>query len=388
MTQDDSKGFSGLESLLTDSAVDDMLREVGSRSENKPSHSNVSETPETKCTSEEAFFSSKAKGFLWVIGIFVILTVIGLSYSTTESTTYSQPVTSQAIAPLDTAIVQPEIDEVVASAELSSTQTSNVVPNETVTAPFEIEESAAVPQTAAPLFTASFDCAEAKTTLEILICSDADLATLDALVGISYKKAREEAVTNDDLRTSILDEQRRFLDSRLSVCTIPYQANLSAGQAQSIIICLRNLYTERLKGFSENNKQDAEQDQTAQLMVSEITTGVTDFFKKMDGGVVGTTLFINECYQDSLGENPTRSFIYCMAVDTAASKLYPAIEKENNYPMTPFFENYVFQARARQGLAKIGITDPYEQAHAIELVDSTVQDMFNAIAEEGKEGQP
>ena len=94
---------------------------------------------------------------------------------------------------------------------------------------------------------ASFDCMQAQSALEILICSNPELASLDRQVGEVYTHARESASENNKLKTTILDDQRQFLKSRLEVCKIPYQPTLSEDETAKVTECLKSLYAERLR---------------------------------------------------------------------------------------------------------------------------------------------
>lgn len=72
---------------------------------------------------------------------------------------------------------------------------------------------------------ASFDCSIAAAPIEILICSDVALATLDKEMGDRYVKVRN-AIDGEAERLIQLKEQRAWLKSRLTTCQIPTSGKL------------------------------------------------------------------------------------------------------------------------------------------------------------------
>ena len=50
---------------------------------------------------------------------------------------------------------------------------------------------------------ASFDCAKAKTPLEIIICADTELSSLDGMVGEAYLKEKNSAPKRSDVRKRV-----------------------------------------------------------------------------------------------------------------------------------------------------------------------------------------
>jgi uncharacterized protein/competence protein ComGC len=89
---------------------------------------------------------------------------------------------------------------------------------------------------------ADFDCSNARTTLEVLICADPELSALDAQVGEAYS-ALDSAVPDS---AGVLNQQRDFLHKRTEICPIPSTPELSDSDTTKIIICLKGLYTLRL----------------------------------------------------------------------------------------------------------------------------------------------
>ncbi len=100
-----------------------------------------------------------------------------------------------------------------------------------------------------PPGTASFDCQNAKSTLELLICADKELSALDGHVGQLYYQMLM-AASNDISRKEMLrDEQREFLKNRIKTCTIPLQPALSEQETQSLIMCLKDVYISRINAL-------------------------------------------------------------------------------------------------------------------------------------------
>jgi uncharacterized protein YecT (DUF1311 family) len=97
---------------------------------------------------------------------------------------------------------------------------------------------------------ASFDCAEASSKLDKLICNDKSLSSLDMEMAQLYHQARTNM--NDKEKKELLASQRNFLRNRKSVCSI------ESGQEPRIILCLKGQYALRIRELrteepSENN---------------------------------------------------------------------------------------------------------------------------------------
>src|SRR5262245_5431431 len=60
----------------------------------------------------------------------------------------------------------------------------------------------------------SFDCKQARTTVETTICADAELARLDAALAVSYREALRRAQSDRALLAALRHEQGEFLKSR------------------------------------------------------------------------------------------------------------------------------------------------------------------------------
>lgn len=89
-----------------------------------------------------------------------------------------------------------------------------------------------------------------------------------------------------------------------------------------------------------------------------------DFHKTLqEKGVQGVILHSDECYKNIAILN--KSLIYCIAFDTLASYTIQSIERTENFPLTPYFENSLYQERVRRQLMEKGIIDPNEQNNII-----------------------
>jgi uncharacterized protein len=91
---------------------------------------------------------------------------------------------------------------------------------------------------------ASFDCSHARSTLEVLICADAELSSLDGQVGEAYSKLRSSVPPVSKEKAELLDEQREFLKKRTEVCPLP--------SSPEMITCLERFYTLRLKALQKH----------------------------------------------------------------------------------------------------------------------------------------
>jgi uncharacterized protein YecT (DUF1311 family) len=90
--------------------------------------------------------------------------------------------------------------------------------------------------------TASFDCAQASTPIEKLICSNDDLAALDAALGQAYG-ARRQGLSRDEA-AALRRDQREWLHDRLGACDVP--GALDASSPDETVPCLLDLYRERM----------------------------------------------------------------------------------------------------------------------------------------------
>jgi uncharacterized protein YecT (DUF1311 family) len=91
----------------------------------------------------------------------------------------------------------------------------------------------------------SFDCGNATTPIEELICNDAELIRLDGLLGTRYtaRLAESDAVAKETTTT----EQRAWLTARFERCKVPRKGPpLSLSQRWESAPCLAALYGERI----------------------------------------------------------------------------------------------------------------------------------------------
>jgi uncharacterized protein len=90
---------------------------------------------------------------------------------------------------------------------------------------------------------ASFNCSQARSTLEVLICADAELSSLDGQVGEAYSKLRSSVPPGSNEKTQLLNEQRGFLKKRTEACPAP--------STPEMITCLKGFYTLRLNALQK-----------------------------------------------------------------------------------------------------------------------------------------
>lgn len=230
---------------------------------------------------------------------------------------------------------------------------------------------------------ASFDCKQAKSTLEILICADPELAALDGQVGRAYTNSRNIVGDDSNLKSELLGDQREFLKGRLESCSVPYESNLSDKEAQSIIACLKIQYQDRLETLQQKMLPQIHENNPTGLDLNDrmiVAAGVQHFFDVMDkNGAIGVSIFTDDCYKDSVSPASTQNLMFCIAFDATASAVIPAIEEDNNLPMTPHFENSVYQSRVRKSLKQVGIADPYDQAKVIKGMEFEASIALKAI---------
>jgi uncharacterized protein len=90
---------------------------------------------------------------------------------------------------------------------------------------------------------ASFDCSQARSTLEVLICADAGLSSLDEGVGEAYSELRSNVPPGSNEKAELLNEQREFLKKRTEACPLP--------SSPEMITCLKRFYTLRLNALKK-----------------------------------------------------------------------------------------------------------------------------------------
>ncbi len=97
---------------------------------------------------------------------------------------------------------------------------------------------------------ASFDCAQAKGRLEVLICGDAGLSALDGQEGEVYYALRDTVPETGKEAASLLSEQRDFLKKRTDVCPIPDHPAARVDDSRTIS-CLKDFYASRIKRLQQ-----------------------------------------------------------------------------------------------------------------------------------------
>jgi uncharacterized protein len=78
---------------------------------------------------------------------------------------------------------------------------------------------------------ASFDCSEARGTVETAICKDAELAALDRAVDQAYRSALRR-IGDATARKALLEEQRSYLNDRDEAHKQPDYGGLGAFMEQ------------------------------------------------------------------------------------------------------------------------------------------------------------
>lgn len=378
MSDEEKRGFSGFGNLLSDVDTDAILKHVP--------HKPLMDSGNRQSVGDDGFkvrnyFGSRAK---WIFGIFAALFIIVIlfdqisltqNHNPSASSNYSTTETSKAAL----ARVAPE-DEWTAE---------EIVPNPSVQdVPQLAPQNNAAPQQDAILSigpkTASFDCTEAKSTVEILICSDQELSILDGQVGEAYGVAKGLAKDEATGGKLLLDQQRDFLKGRSVECSIPFQKTLYNEDSRQIINCLKGVYQTRLTALegqiAEIRTTLGIEDVDGQTKQT-IYNGANQFFEVMNvQGVAGVQGTINNCYA---GREPGMSLMQCMAFDSVASAVIPEIERKHNLPMTADFENSVYQGRMRKALADAGVSsDPYEQANIIKGIEGEAAVALDIIVKE------
>jgi len=90
----------------------------------------------------------------------------------------------------------------------------------------------------------SFDCAKAVYPVEFMICGDATLAGLDSALATKFRNMREGL--GPPARAAALQDQRRWLATRLTQCGIPFDVGSQPANAASAKSCLIGVYRARV----------------------------------------------------------------------------------------------------------------------------------------------
>jgi uncharacterized protein len=89
----------------------------------------------------------------------------------------------------------------------------------------------------------SFDCDQARSAVEIVICSNQGLAAMDATMAQKYQKLRRDSSLDQN---TLLNSQRQWVKKRQEMC----QAS------QNVVNCLERLYQQRLEQLAELSAPD------------------------------------------------------------------------------------------------------------------------------------
>lgn len=382
MSDDEKRGFSGFGNLLSDVDTDDILKNVPVDTPNTSDDTLPTDLDNTK---DQKLFGSKTIWFFAILSLFFIIREFSEEKSSTNksqtslSPIYSTTGTSTSTTNRVASEVPSKVGE-VPSASIEEVPQTVVESN----AALKDERSASI-----GIKAASFDCTEARSTVEILICSDQELSILDGQVGEAYGIAKDLAKDEDRAKKILLDQQRDFLKGRSVACSIPFQETLYDDDSRTIINCLKGVYQTRLMALEAQieiiRKALGIEDVDGKTK-QNIYNGVKKFIEVMDAqGVVGVQGTINNCYA---GREPGMSLMHCMAFDYAASGIIPEIERKNNFPMTADFENSVYQGRMRKALVDGGVSsDPYEQAEVIKWIEGEAASALDIILKETVESE-
>ena len=97
----------------------------------------------------------------------------------------------------------------------------------------------------------SFDCAKAKTRVEKLICSDAELAKLDKEMSSEYHSLVSDKTLDGELKKILKNNQKKWLDSREKT---PCLENEDVSEQQK---CIKNAYRIRIKEINDDKNDFA-----------------------------------------------------------------------------------------------------------------------------------
>ena len=97
----------------------------------------------------------------------------------------------------------------------------------------------------------SFDCAKAKTRVEKLICSDAELAKLDREMSSEYHSLVSDKTLDGELKEILKNNQKKWLDRREKT---PCLENEDVSEQQK---CIKNAYRIRIKEINDDKNDFA-----------------------------------------------------------------------------------------------------------------------------------
>ena len=97
----------------------------------------------------------------------------------------------------------------------------------------------------------SFDCAKAKTRVEKLICSDAELAKLDREISSEYHSLVSDKTLDGELKEILKNNQKKWLDSREKT---PCLENEDVSEQQN---CIKKVYRIRIKEINDDKNDFA-----------------------------------------------------------------------------------------------------------------------------------
>jgi uncharacterized protein len=90
----------------------------------------------------------------------------------------------------------------------------------------------------------SFKCGANDGPIEIILCSDSDLRTLDGGMGVIYRSTAKKL--DEALRPAWKDDQIHWLSYRNSICNVPESGELTVEQGLAVHQCLISVYKTRI----------------------------------------------------------------------------------------------------------------------------------------------
>lgn len=93
----------------------------------------------------------------------------------------------------------------------------------------------------------SFDCDKARSSIELLLCSNTSLAELDRTLGEALGTASGGLTSSE--RTKLVEDQRRWLTARNKRCAFEGTFKLDSAEADRVKKCLSNAISERTADF-------------------------------------------------------------------------------------------------------------------------------------------
>jgi uncharacterized protein YecT (DUF1311 family) len=155
----------------------------------------------------------------------------------------------------------------------------------------------------------SFECAEAQTAIERLICVEPSLSALDAAMGAAFRDYRDRSARQAQ-RDARLVEQRLWLDGRAGACpwTAPPQTSVTADSTRNevAVACLSRIYEQRvaLLGYERNAAGWPRVGFRPTLVEGAGTRLCEDLQRDLVASFLGPGLFVNPLGEREVGFAP------------------------------------------------------------------------------------